>query len=172
MSDSEDYDDDDGEEEEDSDEEEGSDEEGEDDEDEEAAAAAMKAEKDAKVMKDLAMLDDLSLYINRVSERMKRRFVRDHEDRLEDEVENVGRQQRRAGGGGDEDYSVGNGEFDPPVWQNYEQMDEADRASLLERAIMVLGEDRSEGAARIEGKAGGGNIRGSRTRASGAKKLW
>ena len=184
MSDDDDYDDEEGSEED----EEGSDEEGsdeeeeEEDEDEGENEEALKAAKEGKVMKDIDLLFDLALYVDRVSKRMKRRLVRDYEDRLEEEEAT---DRMRGGGarrrGGDDDLDGEGGEFDPPVWQNYEQMDEADRASLLERAIMVLGEDRSEGGPRmphqapdlggLAGGLGGGSVRASRARVSG-RKVW
>jgi len=175
MSDEDDYDEEEDEEEEGSDEE-GSDEE-EDDEDGDGEGEldeeARKAAKAAKVENDVKILFDLMKYIDQTSKRMKMRLVRDYEDRVEEEE---AAERLRAGarrGRRPEDFDVDSAEFDPPVWQNYEEMDEADRASLLERAIMVLGEDRSEGGSKLPPPESGGvpNVRGSRTRMSG-RKVW
>ena len=146
MADDDDYDDEDELDEEDEEDDEDDEEEDEDDEDdeedEEGEDENAEEKKKLQVQTDIEALLDLSLYVDRVSKRMKKKLIWDLEMRIEDE--NGGRGVRRSnhsGNRGDDDDLDG---FDPPVWQNYEQMDDIERASLLERAIMVLAEDRSE----------------------------
>lgn len=171
MSDEDDYDDSEEEEDED-DEDEDDDDDDEDGDGDEEDEEALKAAKQESVQKDIDILLDVTLYIDRVKERMKRRLVRDYEDRLEEEE--AAERLRRGGGRrrADDDFGEADGaEFDPPIWENYEGMDEAERAALLERAIMVLGEDRSEGEPKLPSAPGEGGIRTSRTRMS-ARKYW
>ena len=73
---------------------------------------------------------------------MKKRLIGDLEARIEEDM-GGGNYGRGRGRGDADDMDLGG--FDPPVWQNYEQMDDIEKSSLLERAIMVLAEDRSEG---------------------------
>ena len=101
----------------------------------------LKELKKEKVKIDIEALLDLSLYVDRVSKRMKKRLIGDLEARIEEDM-GGGNYGRGRGRGDADDMDLGG--FDPPVWQNYEQMDDIERASLLERAIMVLAEDRSE----------------------------
>ena len=142
MADDDDYDDDDEIDEEDEDDEDDDDEDeeddGDDEENEEGEDENAEEKKKLKVQTDIEALLDLSLYVDRVSKRIKKKLIWDLDMRIEDE--NGGRGGRRSGNRDDDDLDG----FDPPVWQNYEQMDDIERASLLERAIMVLAEDRSE----------------------------
>lgn len=141
MSEEEDYDDE-GEEEE---EEEGEEEEGED-EDEVAAAA-----KDALVKEDISMILDIFAYIDRTSKRMASRLELESAMTAPPKAHNfppgvgmnheldhdigIDRVSVDGGAGG----AAGAGGFQPS-WSNYENLTEAERGMLLEKAIMTLGE--------------------------------
>jgi hypothetical protein len=171
MADDDDYDEDgdeeDEDEEDDEDEDEGEDEEEEEDEEDEEAKAEAKLK---SVKEDIDTLLDLSIFVDRTSKRLRKRLTSNYEEREKEDKYLVDRRGERDDGEG--------GEFEMPVWQNYEQMDESERASLLERAIMVLAEDRSEGAGaphdrdrddRDPRDRGTGGLRGSRIRQSGGR---
>ena len=147
MSEEEDYDEE-GEEEE---EEEG--EEGEEGEDDEAA-------KQAAVKEDISLLLDVFAYIDRTSKRMASRLELEAAMAAPHKGPNfpagigmnhdvdfdagLGGLELGGGGGGGGAGAGGGGGAYNPTWSNYENLTEAERGELLQKAIMTLGEQPRE----------------------------
>lgn len=121
------------EEEEDGEEEEGEEEEGEEGEEDGEDEAKQKEIKEKSIQEDIAKIRDIFQYIDRCSVRMVQRL------QMEDTIKNLqGHQQLHQQYGGAPNGGAG---VQPVAWSNYENLNDAERAELLERALLVLAGD-------------------------------
>jgi len=135
MSDEEEYEDR-GEEEEDEEDEEGEDgEEGDDEEGEDSAVA-----RSEMIAKDIALIQDIFHYIDRTKNRISQQLVLDARVK---ELER--REAHRLSDATVPGNVCGDVDDESLHWSEYEDLDEAQRAQLLEKAIMVLGSDEGRG---------------------------
>ncbi len=119
------------EEEEEGEEEEGEEDEGEEEEEDGEDEAKQKEIKEKSIQEDIAKIRDIFQYIDRCSVRMVQRL------QMEDTIKNLqGHQQLRQQFGG-----APNEAAQPVAWSNYENLNDAERAELLERALLVLAGD-------------------------------
>jgi len=113
-------------------EEEEEEEEGEEGDDEEVVDAAKKSE---AVKGDIALLGDIFGYIDKTSRRICRELINEY--KLKESLESL--EEKR-----DEILNSDLNEEESLHWSQYEDLDEAQRAHLLEKAIMILGNEQDD----------------------------
>lgn len=112
----------------------------EEEEQEEEEGGENDANKQANVERDKKILLDIKDYIDRVRDRMKRALL----DKMK--MNELEASLERALSEGEESNRRPQRHSEEPDlnWEEYENLDDAQRALLLERAIRVLADDRSE----------------------------